>query len=1059
MQGEVQLIVTVGATEYVDNGLWTIDPSYFVGQTSWNINSATAISNPVPSNSFFTIGTIIAMDPIIGGLVETCVVTSFDSLTGDITTNVGLDFTNLSPIPVTATARISTLVDTTTQNYLDLFENESISQNWKFQDLSNFTAQGAFTREFRIPYSENNQLALGALFDVNVTAGSANYFHYKLPAEIRVDTLPISTGYVRVRKVYRTLNRINEVEIAFYAETPDLVRNIGEKKLADIADLTTLDEIVQYQNVTNPSATRIWTICDRGQLWSEGGEVNTRSLTTTSTPVWAADLTPALSWWYLFEQIVTEAGFELVAGTLENIMSNYWMPWLNSQRIIGSDSFNDNLWSAYNSASLTFNITPTLIPINTEVFDNGGDFNPATYTYTTPTDGYYTFRLTPHLTVSTGTNIFLYLLIDGVEIFIDNFFVNAGSQVIDTTYRIGIDAGSSVQFKIANQTATSVTLNAGNGTYNASLFQLAVTEFNFNQTIYYNLNAPDMKQIDFVTDVIKMHNCAIVPDRTNPNKLYVVPQNSYLGSGDVLDWTSKLDTSKDIVLSSTVDLQRGKFQFSYTTGEDIFSQQYKNVNRVYGDYEVAGYTINPDTAPSDFAIGDQKIQLVTRSLPAGVVNGSGYVIPMFFDSSLRFKVPGPHCLFEAGSYAVALYNDNTSAVVTTNVSTLNHYSVINADIDDEDLNFAPEVPPHPIVTNPFNNLFNTYWRSYMNSLYNPDARIMEAFFALDLKDVLTFSFSDKVWIQDTYWRILEINDYKVGLQESTKVTLLKFLDDQEDCFSTPVSVSINGEVNFEDANGDPVASTQDCCVRYGYDWDEVNAICWAFSPTGDRPNTATSGTPTNPSPRPTTAALQNRSVLNSVITGNDVTIATGNSNMLAVGNRLELDEAVSGSNLLGKNVYTKLPGIHLGGGWKNGNTSSAEKGWAQSGDVILHYKDAWVDSQIWDLLVEGVPASYIEIPDDSVWSCLMKATIVDSANNICTGQYVFQLSKFAGAAQKIGVITLDEQNGTAYTFTFDIDTATNPTQHRVNLQVTGLGVGTDTFIVTASIQYQQSTIA
>ncbi len=507
-------------------------------------------------------------------------------------------------------------------------------------------------------------------------------------------------------------------------------------------------------------------------------------------------------------------------------------------------------------------------------------------------------------------------------------------------------------------------MNAGNGTYNASLFQLAVTEFNFNQTIYYNLNAPDMKQIDFVTDVIKMHNCAIVPDRSKPNVLYVVPQNSYLGSGDVLDWTGKLDTSKDIVLSSTVDLQRGKFQFSYTTGEDIFSQQYKNVNRVYGDYEVAGYTINPDTAPSDFAIGDQKIQLVTRSLPAGVVNGSGYVIPMFFDSSLKFKAPGPHCLYEAGSYPLALYNDNTSAVVTTNVSTLNHYSVINADIDDEDLNFAPEVPPHPIITNPFNNLFNTYWRSYMNSLYNPDARIMEAFFALDLKDVLTFSFSDKVWIQDTYWRILEINDYKVGLQESTKVTLLKFLDDQEDCFSTPVSVSINGEVNFEDANGDPVASTQDCCVRYGYNWDEVNAICWAFTPTGDRPNTPTSGTPTNPSPRPTTAALQNRSVLNSVITGNDVTIATGNSNMLAVGNRLELDASVSGSNLLGKNVYTKLPGIHLGGGWKNGITSSAEKGWAQSGDVILHYKDAWVDSQIWDLLVEGVTASYIEIPDD-----------------------------------------------------------------------------------------------
>lgn len=1054
MQGEVQLIVTSGGvtqTQFVGdldvaaapNGLYTFSlTTILTGSPAFPCNDPNIVT--------LVGGTIEIPNADLNSIAN---IVGWDANTCEITVDNPIAW---SGIVIGGAVYITYLTNSLEQKYIDLFENESISQNWKFQDLSNFTAQGAFTREFRIPYSENNQLALGALFDVNVTAGSANYFHYKLPAEIRVDTLPIATGYIRVRKVYRTLNRINEVEIAFYSETPDLVRNIGEKKLADIADLTNLDEIVQYQNVTNPSATRIWTICDRGQLWSEGGEQGTRSLTTPSTPVWAADLTPALNWWYLFEKIVTEAGFTLVAGTLETILSNYWMPWLNNQRIIGTDSYNENLWSAYNSAQLTFNITPTVIPLNTEVFDNGSDFNPATYTYTTPTDGYYTFRLTPYVTVSTGTNIFLYLYIDGVQIFIDNFFVNTGTQVIDVTYRIGIDAGSSVQFKIANQSLLSVTLEAGDGTYNSSLFQLVQTEFNFGQTIYYNLNAPDMKQIDFVTDVIRMHNCAIVPDRTISNKLYVVPQSSYLGTGDSLDWTSKLDTSKDIVLSSTADLQKGKFQFTYTAGEDIFSQQYKNVNRIYGDYEVAGYTINPDTAPSDFAIGDQKIQLVTRSLPAGVVNGSGYVIPMFFDSSLKFKAPGPHCLFEAGSYPLALWNDNTSAVVTNNVSTLNHYSVINADIDDTDLNFAPEVPPHPIITNPYNNLFNTYWRSYINSLYNPDARMMEAFFALDLKDVLTFKFSDKVWIQDCYWRIIEISDYKVGLQESTKVTLLKFLDDQEDCFSTPVSVSVNGEVNFENAAGDPVEPTQDCCVRYGYNWDEANAICWAFTPTGDRPNSATSGTPTNPSPRPTTAALQNRSIINSVINGTNITIAHGNSNMLAVGNKLELDAAVSGSNLLGKNVYTKLPGIHLGGGWKNGLLTSNEKGWAQSGEVILHYKDTWADSQIWDILVEGVAGSYIELEDDTIWSCIMKATIVNSTNQICTGQYVFELSKFAGAAQKQGITVLNEFNAMAYTFTFDIDTTTNTAQHRLNLQVTGLGITTDDFIVTASIQYQQS---
>ncbi len=38
-----------GGTALVDNGLWNISPSYFVAQTSWNINSATNIGDPATS--------------------------------------------------------------------------------------------------------------------------------------------------------------------------------------------------------------------------------------------------------------------------------------------------------------------------------------------------------------------------------------------------------------------------------------------------------------------------------------------------------------------------------------------------------------------------------------------------------------------------------------------------------------------------------------------------------------------------------------------------------------------------------------------------------------------------------------------------------------------------------------------------------------------------------------------------------------------------------------------------------------------------------------------------
>jgi hypothetical protein len=1065
MQGEVQLIVTSGSTEYVNNGLWTISPGSFAGSTSWNINLVTDPLSGVPSYSFFTVGTIIAAEPGIAGAVQSCVITSIDTLTGDVTTDVGLDFSNLSPIPVSATMRISTFIDTVVPYYLDLFENESISQNWKFQDLSNFTAQGAFSREFRIPFSERNQVALGALFDVNVTASDANYFHYKLPAEIRVDTLPIATGYIRVRKVYRQLNRINEVEIAFYAETPDLARNIGEKKLSDISDLLTLDEVVNYQNVTTATSKRIWTFLDRGQIWSIQNYPNTRPIADLNEPVWPADLTPAINWWYMFEEIFKDAGFELVAGTLQNILQEYWMPFCNTRQLKGSDYYNNFLFRAYASGftGLTQGGTGVIADIDTETYDNNNNFDTATNTYTTPNDGYYTFHIYIKFEIASlqQRDVIVGLKIDGDFIPYDTFTIN-NYDVVDFTWRIGIDAASSVQlwaYTLAPDYDVSMMgyepLFARQNTF----IELQKTEFNFGQTVYHNLNAPDMKQIDFVTDVIKMHNCAIVPDRTTSNKLYVVPQNSYLGSGDILDWTSKLDTSKDIVLTSTVDLQKGKFKFTYTAGDDVLSQKYKNANRIYGDYEVSGYTVNPNYAASDFATGDQTIQLVTRSTPSGDLIGlSQRPMQFFYNDSLEFVPPGPRCLYNCYDRIVALYDDSINAAVYTDIPVLNHYNERIPDIFDYDLNWAPESPGYPITGNPYNNLFNTYWRGYMNSLYNPDARIMEAFFALDLKDIITFKFSDKIWIQDCYWRILEVSDYKIGLQESTKVKLLKFLDDVEDCFSTPVSVSVNGEVNFQDAQGDPVEPSQDCCTRYGYNWDEANGVCWAFTLSGSRPTTNVDGSPTNPSPRPTAAQTRNQFVTGSIINGTDISIHFGNSNMLAVGNKLELTAPVNGSNLLGKNVTTNLPGMHLGGGWKNGNIASAEKGWAQSGEVIMHYKDAWIDSQIYDLFVEGVNGFYLELSDDTIWSCFMKATIVDAANNVCTGQYSFQLSKFAGVAYMQGVNVIDEINGTIYTFTFNIDTTTNTAQHRLNLQVTGLGALSQTFIVTASIQYQQNKI-
>jgi len=1068
MNGEVQLIVRIPGT--APSGIVTATESGVLDAT---VNPQVALSYPNDMSSY--VGGYVQIESLVYGDLGTYFIESValdnpaysyisptnTQLFSDAPFNFAIDNYDLPNF------NYMEAVPSSREYYLDLYENESISQNWKFQDLSNFSAQGAFSREFRIPFSETNKEALGALFDNNVEQGSENYFFYKLPAEIRVDTLPIAAGYLRVRKVYKQMNRLSEVEVAFYAETPDLVRTIGEKKLSDIAALADLNEAITAINVTTETADRIWSLCDRGQKWSADGTPGSRPILNPNTPIYAADLTPAVSWWFLLRKIVSEAGFELVASSLENILNDYWMPFCNTPQLAVTDLPNQYFFRVYNSATQLIPAFNTYLPLeaDTIIFDNSGNFDITQYAYTVPVTGEYIFNgllkidgagvNTPYESVNIGLLINAY---PNVVNYVTAPVVEDIVQTVPFTFTATLQQGDVVALALnALNASFGYTLFAGDGTLNSTFWEVVSVLAYSNTTINYSANAPDMRQIDFVNDVIKMHNCAIIPSRIVPNQIAIVPQNNYLGTGDVVDWTSKLDISKDVMTSSTVDIQKATFQFTYTAGEDAYSRLYVNANRVYGDFKAEGYTINPSTPSSDFAIGDQKIQLTTRSAPAAFIPGTGAPIQCYYNDQLEFVAPGPRALFNAGGITVSLYNEVTSNAVEVVVPILNHYSVAYANFDDYDLNWAPEVPPHvvTITTNPYNNLFNTYWRNYMNEIYSPEGRIMEAFFALDLKDILTFSFADKVWIQDSYWRILEITDYKVGLQESTKVKLIKFLDQINDCSSTPVGVTTNGEVEFE-SGGDPVEPTEDCCSRYGYFWDEINGVCWAFNNGGQFRNSIV--TPNNIQRTGIESIYAQLSTkTNSVINGERLNIIDSNPNTLIVGRDLRLTKSVAGSNLLGKNVETNLPGLHVGGGYRDGNPSSPYSGWAQFGTFVLQrYPTINVSGQTEDLYIEAIAGEYINMPNNTLWSCIWNVTIKDNTGASETSLHHFTLEKIGNIAYASAINTLSTIGSVgSNVFTFGIDTTTNTDEHRINVTFTG-GSYIDKFFITSSLQYQQS---
>ena len=180
--------------------------------------------------------------------------------------------------------------------------------------------------------------------------------------------------------------------------------------------------------------------------------------------------------------------------------------------------------------------------------------------------------------------------------------------------------------------------------------------------------------------------------------------------------------------------------------------------------------------------------------------------------------------------------------------------------------------------------------------------------------------------------------------------------------------------------------------------------------------------------------------------------------MLAVGERLELTKDVRGSNLLGKNVTTNLPGIHIGGGYRAGNPAATEDGWAQFGQFALQRYPTISASGTFDFYIEGVAGEYIDMPDDTVWSCLFNVTIRDVAGDSETSLHHFTLTKLGGVTSASAITTLSTIGAIgAYVFTFGIDTVTDTDEHRINVTVTG-GVYPTAFIMTTSLQYQQNKI-
>ena len=1009
--------------------------------------------------------------------------------------------------------------DNGAQVVVDLYENESISYSSNFNSVSEFTTRGAFSREFRIPATKTNVDFFGQQYNVNLLNDDTTQINVlrKIEATLSVDTLPIADGHIQFKQAITQQGKMHEFVIAFFGETVDLARSIGDKLLKEL-DYTDLAHENTYENVNliNDeslfSGAACYTLTDKGQNWSEDTTVTSRRVFSSVNPIYTGELTLALQAKWLLNKIITEAGFTYTGTTLDEELTKMYIPYITGPRTEGLSN---------NEAKFKVDFTSDA-PFTLNVDDGNGYYSQQLTGWnevSDPSSSFASNAYTAQGTFQAGVEIDLNIEVDttgysantqhvydvmlqrvrgGVTDLIPfpdsmgigptSFMWIGGTGFTPTTpinpflvyssFVLSVQQGDVYTIRIRAHAGSSpnITIKPVNGYTNSNFGFFYVSGLAYAYPVQIANNAPEQKQVDFLRDILKMFNAVLVPNPNVPNAVEIIPMVEYLASGDDYDWTQKLDLSKDIVLTPAADIRKRVLKWSYKEQGDVFNAKYKTAGqRVYGELRLTD-------AGNDFSTSDYTVELTFGASPCDLIPNTNYVIPKYFNGTGEFMKPGPRILYRRAfeeSAVVMVYDEVAEEATFTVIPLLSHYSAIPTEIGTDDLNFGQEIPPHPIETMPLHTLFDRYWRQYIAELYDSEQKIMEAYFKLSVTDVFGLKFNDKIWIKDSFWRVIELTDYIVADEQVTKCKLIRLLDIGALCQYTPSTINVStGAVEFLDYDGDTSYGSQECCEFYGYTWSTDKGRCYATTVTNgtsgiiSSPNNVGGSNITNTSGNQKSATGMgnvNRAEIENnneriFVSGLGHGIAPNNNYSQALGYRNFIRPNLEGTMVAGRWAEADVRGVHFGGGtWWDGTSDfgTTIPGRSQHGFIQLMGIGEMVSNPTdVNLYIDGIDNGVITMPTETVWNLKVYISVLeynygatDFTGKVASVEYSCmvwrdKVTHYAATPHKIHEFT---SGFASNTFALHLPIVSNKIAPHLECKHTG-----KTAVISATFQYTQS---
>ena len=666
----------------------------------------------------------------------------------------------------------------------DLYDNEAIPLSLSVDDFKNAAEKvQSHSKDFNLPATKRNNKIFSSIFDVQKSIDSDFDFnpYVRTRAVLKEDTYTIFEGTLRLIDI---INKDGEISynVNLFSEAVALSEVLKDKKINDL-DLDELEHDYTITNVTN-SWTGVLALTNALPSDTLAGTAGASTTAVLKYPFcnWDNNITenaagqleikleqafrPFIQCKYLIDKIFSEAGYTFESDFLSSTkFTKLFMDFNWGAGNAPHDTQHTGEGEQSSSQSIT-GTSYTKVNFQTHNFTNEFGYD-GTNTFTASQND-TTYQVSCYITISGTWNAQIFK--NSTPVLGSGF----SSATQGTSYSV-----SSLPITINATDTLSVQVQRGSGTVNITSARIIadLTLDNITTAVLLNNLRGDLGQFDFLKGIMTMFNLVTLQDKDSPNNLIIEPykdvfvkpihvlNTSTTVTPKQLNWTDKVDISE--INLKPLDLVKTT-NFSFELDDDDYTHNVykKSAGKNYGDYtfEKSEYTMlegETEIKATPFSVTVMKPLL--DFLP-------NFVTPSIFqanDDATEFESfdNAPRILFDNGvkstgkTYAIPAKN-GVAATTKTDFLQFSHLSEIPTTATTDDYNFGYCYLFNPL-TPVVDNLYNTYWATYYDDLYNVDTRVMTLRVNLTPADINTFRFFDTVLIKNKEYRVNKI-DYKAG---------------------------------------------------------------------------------------------------------------------------------------------------------------------------------------------------------------------------------------------------------------------------------------------------------